>query len=168
MINFESNLVQVGSTTILLLPPKASAKLPSRGMTMVQGTLNGQPFKTPLEPDGRGSHWVRVASKLGKPGGKAKVAFESTKDWPEPPIPNDLKKALGNADKKVQDFWIKITPMARWDWLRWINSTSNIDTRKHRITVALSKLSRGERRPCCFNRTMCTDPSVSKNGMLNT
>src|SRR6266478_5633672 len=51
---------QIGSWTLLTLPKNASAKLPSRGMTMVEGTINGFPFRAALEPDGKGSHWLRV------------------------------------------------------------------------------------------------------------
>lgn len=29
-------------------------------MTTVDGTLNGQPFQATLEPDGKGSHWLKV------------------------------------------------------------------------------------------------------------
>ena len=38
----------------------ASAKLPSRGRTMVEGTINSFPFRAALEPNGKGSHWLRV------------------------------------------------------------------------------------------------------------
>jgi hypothetical protein len=56
--------------------------------------------------------------------------------------------------------------MARWEWIRWIGATNNTETRQRRIEVALSKLSHGERRPCCFNRSMCCIPEVSQNGAL--
>src|SRR6266567_8806810 len=36
---------KVGSCTFLTLPKDASAKLPSRGMTTVEGTINGFPFR---------------------------------------------------------------------------------------------------------------------------
>ena len=49
-ICFEAKLCTINFWTILRLPESASAKLPSRGMTMVSGTLNGAPFKTLLEP----------------------------------------------------------------------------------------------------------------------
>jgi len=52
-IHFETKLFQINGWTILRLPETASAELPSRGMTMVSGTLNGIPFKAVLEPDGR-------------------------------------------------------------------------------------------------------------------
>jgi hypothetical protein len=51
---------KIGSWAILNLPKNASAKLPSRGMTMVEGTINSFPFRAALEPNGKGSH-PRVA-----------------------------------------------------------------------------------------------------------
>jgi Bacteriocin-protection, YdeI or OmpD-Associated/Domain of unknown function (DUF1905) len=168
-IHFKAEPFEIGSSTIILLPKAASAKLPSRGMAMVKGTVNGSPFQTELEPDGRGSHWFKVDESMRQAGveaGKA-AAFEvePIKIWPEPNLPADLKSALAN-DKKVAKPWDDITPMARWDWLRWISSTGKSETRQRRIGVAFSKLKAGERRPCCFNRTICTDPSVSKGGAL--
>src|SRR5947209_19155082 len=50
---------KIGSWTLLTLPNNASAKLPSRGMTMVEGTINGFPFRAALEPNGKGSHRLR-------------------------------------------------------------------------------------------------------------
>ena len=55
---------KIGSWTLLTLPKNASAKLPSRGMTMVEGTINGFPFRAALEPNGQGSHWLRVNEAL--------------------------------------------------------------------------------------------------------
>lgn len=48
------------SWTFLVLPKNASTKLPSRGMTAVQGNINGHPFRATLEPDGQKSHWLKV------------------------------------------------------------------------------------------------------------
>jgi hypothetical protein len=170
VIHFEAKLFKIGSWTILKLPIDASKKLPSRGQTMVKGTINGYTFQTALEPDGRGSHWVELDNTLLKnahidAGDTVKLAIEPSKEWPEPQVPQDLKTALmGNPE--VQALWKDITPMARWDWIRWIRATMNQDTRKRRIETAFSKLKSGERRPCCFNRTVCTVSEVSKNGML--
>lgn len=169
-IRFETTPLHVGDWTILRLPASANAKLPSRGMALVEGTINGFHSKIVLEPDGRGSHWFRVDSGLRKAAGidadqPVAMAVEPSTAWPEPEVPADLKKALAS-DREANALWVEITPMARWDWLRWIRSTHNADTRRHRIEVALSKLRAGERRPCCFNRNMCTEPAVSKNGAL--
>ena len=57
---------KAGSWTFLILPKNASAKLPSRGMTAVEGTINGFPFQAVLEPDGQKSHWLKVDRKLSK------------------------------------------------------------------------------------------------------
>jgi len=155
---------------VLRLPKGASAQLPSRGMTMVEGKMNGVGFKKPLEPDGMGSHWLDVDSAMMKAakaavGDMVSVVMEPSKDWPEPEVPEDLKKALENSPKAM-GLWKIITPMARWDWIRWVRSTKEPETRKKRLEVTCSKLKAGTRRPCCFNRTMCTLPEVSHSGVL--
>lgn len=170
IIHFETNPLEIGDWTIVRLPGDASAELPSRGMTLVEGTVNGFQSKLVLEPDGRGSHWFRVDPGLREAAGidagdAVSVAMEPSSEWPEPDIPADINEALAS-DPAANALWVKITPMARWDWLRWIRSTNNPETRSRRIEVALSKLEAGERRPCCFNRNQCTEPEVSKNGVL--
>ena len=169
-INFESELIKIGNVNLINIPLDSSKKLPSRGMTLVNATINNYEFTAALEPDGNKSHWIRVDNKLQeatnlKVGNKVKVSIEPSKDWPEPNIPKDLSEAL-KKDNQARELWDKITPMARWDWIRWIGSTKQAETRKRRIEVACSKLRQGDRRPCCFNRTVCTDPTVSKNGVL--
>ena len=99
-------------------------------------------------------------------GDTATLEIESLKDWPEPNVPQDLETALAAAPQKIQDLWKDITPMARWEWVRWVNATRNPDTRKRRVEVSISKMKSGKRRPCCFNLAACTDPNLSKNGRL--
>lgn len=169
-IRFEAELFKIGSWTILRLPKSASAQLSSRGMTMVEGTINGFPFQAALEPDGKGSHWFRVDETIregsgAEVGGTVMLEIEPAKEWTEPQLPEDLKSAL-EADPQTQALWMDCTTMARWDWIRWINATAQQETRRRRIEVAFSKLKSGMRRPCCFNRSMCTEPYVSKNGVL--
>jgi hypothetical protein len=170
-LQFEGILRSRNGRLILQLPLPASRKLPSRGQVAVQGTLNGHEFETVVEPDGAFGHWMNVDAKLRKTAGldagdTATVEVEPTEDWPEPSVPADLRKALSNAPQKIQDLWKSITPMARWEWVRWVNATRNRDTRKRRVEVSLSKMSHGKRRPCCFNLASCTDPDLSKNGKL--
>ncbi len=50
--------------TFLTLPKEASVKLPSRGMTSVEGTFNDVAFRATLQPDGQGGHWLKVDRKL--------------------------------------------------------------------------------------------------------
>jgi len=169
-IHFESNLEKIDSLYLFRFPKSASATLPSRGMVLVEGNINDSHFRSVLEPDGKGSHWLAVDKGLldaihGKVGDAYVLDVAPAEDWPEPTIPSDLLAALTTATN-AHTLWKNITPMARWDWIRWIRSTKQPETRKRRIEVAISKLKAGTRRPCCFNRTMCTVPDVSNNGVL--
>jgi hypothetical protein len=170
-IRFDATLYTIDRWTILRLPKNASGKLPSRGQVAVQGTINGYRFQTVLEPDGYSGHWMRVDGKLQQAaaltaGDTATLEIEALKDWPEPTMPRDLEAALAAAPQKIQDLWTDITPMARWEWVRWVNATQNPDTRKRRVEVTISKMTNGKRRPCCFNLAACTDPNLSKSGRL--
>ena len=170
-IRLEATLHTIDKWTILRLPEIASEKLPSRGQVAVQGTINGHEFQTVLEPDGCSGHWMRVDEQLQRTaaisaGDTATLEIESTKDWPEPNVPQDFETALEAAPKKIQDLWHDITPMARWEWVRWVNATKNPDTRRRRVEVSMSKMNSGKRRPCCFNLAACTNPYVSRNGKL--
>lgn len=168
--SFEASVGAVGSTVLIVLPKEVSAPLPSRGMVAITGTINGHDFWSVLEPDGRGSHWLKIDEKLRRAvhvsvGDTVSLQIEPTKEWHEPDVPADILAGL-KADPEGYKIWQNITPMARWDWIRWIRATNNPDTRANHITVALSKLKHGIRRPCCFNRSLCTDFTVSKGGVL--
>lgn len=64
-------------------------------------------------------------------------------------IPTALNKALG-ANPKAKTQWESLTPIARRDFVSWINSAKQEETKLRRIEVACSKLSAGKRRPCCY------------------
>ena len=154
------------SWTFLVLPKNASAKLPSRGMTTIEGTLNGFSFHATLEPDGQKSHWLKVNRKLSEAAGAEAgdmVMLEITpaREEPEPEMPPDLRKALAAATPEVRASWSDITPIARRDWIHWITSAKQTDTRARRIKNACSMLAAGKRRPCCFDRSGVYSKSLS-------
>ncbi|QQS18188.1 YdeI/OmpD-associated family protein [Candidatus Saccharibacteria bacterium] len=64
-------------------------------------------------------------------------------------MPADLKGML-QADKKVLMAWNDITPLARNEFICWVIDAKKPETRAKRILVARDKLTRGERRPCCW------------------
>ena len=170
-IRCKAVLYTIGKWTILRLPESASEKLPSRGQVMVRGTINGHHLEQVLEPDGRWGHWFKVSKALQKAvgvgvGDTVTLEIAPSRDWPEPRIPADFLNALHDAPSAVQTLWSDITPMARWEWLRWVNATSSTETRKRRVEVSISKMRSGERRPCCFNLAACTDPDLAKSGRL--
>lgn len=170
-IYFDAQLVTVKDWTIVRIPEEESVKLPSRGQISIQMTIDGHVSQTVLEPDGYWSHWFRLDDKKQKElgvqaGDTISVAITPVKEWPEPTLPDDIQKALDAAPEKVQQKWRDITPMARWEWVRWVNSTVVDATRIVRIKKTVSKLNGNHRRPCCFNLAACTEPYVSKSGRL--
>lgn len=64
-------------------------------------------------------------------------------------LPADWRKALVN-DKRAHALWMDITPLARNEWICWIISAKQAETRKRRVTVGLDKMHKGMRRPCCW------------------
>lgn len=171
IIRFDASLYTIDRATILRLPDRAGKKLPSRGQVAVRGTINGCDFEIVLEPDGSAGHWMRVGATLRRTarlraGATATLEVEPVQEWPEPEVPPDLRAALQKAPKKIREVWSDITPMARWEWVRWVNATNNPDTRKRRVEVSISKMENGKRRPCCFNLAACTDPELARSGKL--
>ena len=156
---------KAGSWTFLTLPPNASAKLPSRGMTPIEGTINGFPFQAALEPDGQKSHWLKVDRKLSKSaradaGDIVTLEIAPAGKETEPSVPADLRKAFAAAPK-ARALWSDITPIARRDWIHWITSAKQPETRTRRIKNACSMLAAGKRRVCCFDRSGFYSKSLS-------
>jgi hypothetical protein len=145
------------SWTFLVLPMNASAKLPTRGMTTVEGTINGNPFRATLEPDGQRSHWLKVNKKIREAAGAGvgdvvTLEIMSAAEEPAPTVPADLRKALAAAPQ-ARALWSDITPIARRDWIHWITSAKRPETRARRIDNACEMLTAGKRRVCCFDRS---------------
>ncbi|RGE22072.1 YdeI/OmpD-associated family protein [Leucobacter sp. wl10] len=175
-IAFEGRPERIGDRIILRFPAEASAALPSRGQVAVAAVMNGHAFETVIEPDGMRGHWLSVDGGLlqALAGGSGEalgdgdtvtIEVEPVKQWPEPELPSDLTAAL-DAAPDLAEAWPSLTPMARWEWVRWIEATKNPQTRERRVEVTISKLRDGKRRPCCFDLSSCTDPEVSKSGKL--
>jgi Bacteriocin-protection, YdeI or OmpD-Associated/Domain of unknown function (DUF1905) len=154
------------SWTFLILPKNASAKLPSRSMTAVEGTINGVRFQAVLEPDGQKSHWLRMDRKLSQAAGADAGDVVTLEIAPasqelEPEVPGELRKALAAAAPKARAVWSDITPNARRDWIHWIISAKQEETRVRRIKNACSMLAAGKRRVCCFDRSGFYSKSLS-------
>lgn len=158
---FEAKLLRPANSgggapwAFVVLPKDASAKLPRRGRTTVEGTLNCHPFRTTLEPDGRLSHWLRVSAEMleaagAKIGDVATFVVMPVKQEPEPEIPSDLRDALA-ASPEARTVWDETTTIARVDWIHWIVSAKQAKTRAQRIANACEMLASGKRRVCCFD-----------------
>jgi uncharacterized protein YdeI (YjbR/CyaY-like superfamily) len=84
-------------------------------------------------------------------GNGATLAVEITRvgEEPETRMPTELQKALA-ATPPAQALWAEITPNARRDWIYWIISAKQRETRTARVEKACDMLASGKRRVCCF------------------
>jgi len=64
-------------------------------------------------------------------------------------LPADLRTALlGNAT--ALDAWNDITPLARNEFICWVEDAKQAKTRERRIRRTQEELEDGMRRPCCW------------------
>ena len=64
-------------------------------------------------------------------------------------VPPDLREVLV-ADDAALAKWEDITPLARNEWICWVESVKKPETRAHHIERARNELKEGKRRPCCW------------------
>lgn len=64
-------------------------------------------------------------------------------------LPSDLKVSLISSPKSLFT-WQDITPLARNEWICWVESAKKQETRNHRIKRTVDSLAIGKRRPCCW------------------
>jgi uncharacterized protein YdeI (YjbR/CyaY-like superfamily) len=135
-------------------------------VTAIEGTINGHAFQAVLEPNGQKSHWLKVERKLSEAAGAdagdvVTLEIAPAAREPEPEVPADLKKALAAAAPKAKALWSDITTNARRDWIFWITSAKQEETRLRRIKNTCSMLAAGKRRVCCFDRSGFYSKSLS-------
>ena len=63
--------------------------------------------------------------------------------------PQDMRGTLV-AKPAVHETWEDITPLARNEWICWIESAKKPETRVRRIRIMTENLVAGKRRPCCW------------------
>ena len=64
-------------------------------------------------------------------------------------LPEDLEGVL-KGDPEALVTWEDITPLARNEWICWVESAKKRETRQKRILWGCESLSDGKRRPCCW------------------
>ncbi|MBU0799640.1 MAG: YdeI/OmpD-associated family protein [Alphaproteobacteria bacterium] len=76
-------------------------------------------------------------------------------------LPADLKRALTSSPDAMAT-WEAITPIARNEWICWVESAKKADTRTKRIELGCEHLSQGKTRPCCWPGCPHRRPSAAK------
>lgn len=64
-------------------------------------------------------------------------------------LPTDLKQAL-LANSLALTAWENITPLARNEWICWVESVKTSQTRRNHVERTITELIDGMRRPCCW------------------
>jgi hypothetical protein len=64
-------------------------------------------------------------------------------------LPDDLREAL-MANATALDAWNDITPLARNEFICWVEDAKRQATRERRIRRTREELEEGQRRPCCW------------------
>lgn len=64
-------------------------------------------------------------------------------------VPADLREALVS-DQKALAAWESLTPLARNEWICWVEFVKKPETRREHVRRTTSELKEGIRRPCCW------------------
>jgi uncharacterized protein YdeI (YjbR/CyaY-like superfamily) len=64
-------------------------------------------------------------------------------------LPTDLRAAL-IANTTALEAWKEITPLARNEFICWVEDAKREVTRERRIRRTQEELEEGQRRPCCW------------------
>ncbi|MCT1807161.1 YdeI/OmpD-associated family protein [Dermabacter hominis] len=64
-------------------------------------------------------------------------------------LPTDLAEAL-ESDQVAREAWLDITPLARNEFICWVEDAKKPETRARRIRRTCEELNEGKRRPCCW------------------
>ena len=122
-----------------------------------------KPLSSQTGKKATGSKWTGKLSEAAgaEAGDVVTLEIAPAAEEPEPAVPSDLRKALAAAAPKARAVWSDITPIARRDWIHWITSAKQPETRARRIKNACSMLDAGKRRVCCFDRSGFYGKSLS-------
>lgn len=64
-------------------------------------------------------------------------------------MPKDLLQSI-LANDKVIELWEGLTPLARNEFICWVEDAKQAQTRERRIRRTSEELLDGQRRPCCW------------------
>lgn len=90
--------------------------------------------------DRGGAGALRYVGAMGSPRLPGGVVHE---------LPGDLRTALASSTSAL-DAWNDITPLARNEFICWVEDAKQQATRERRIRRTREELEEGQRRPCCW------------------
>lgn len=138
-----------GAWTRLQIPFDVYAVYGTRSRVSVKGTINGSEFQSSLFPDGEGGFHMMVNKQMqreakAKPGDVVHVVIQMDVDERSVDLPPDVEAAM-KLNKEAQAGFAKMSPSARKEYVDWITSAKQQETRERRIAKALPLMAQGKR-----------------------
>lgn len=148
---FDAKLVRpegVGTWTFLSIPPEVSQTFNTKGQVKVKGEINGYPFRSTALPMGDGTHYLVVGKDIrdhihAAQGNSVKVLLEVDTAERHIAIPQELRQALDRQPQAAVAFE-KMTYSHQKEWVNWIMSAKQAETRQRRIEKAIPLISQGK------------------------
>jgi hypothetical protein len=109
----------------------------------------------PAQPCQHGVVALLGCQDSGPPGGRSNRRYRGPVSSPRVPggvvhtLPNDLRSAL-IANSTALEAWKDITPLARNEFICWVEDAKQEQTRARRVRRTQEELEEGQRRPCCW------------------
>jgi hypothetical protein len=139
-----------GAWTFLPIPFNVQEAFGTRARVSVSGTINGFAFRNSLMPEGDGTHSMMVSKEL-QAGAKAKagdtVSVVIDKDTKERTIetPKELELAL-RKHKQAAAVFSTLAYSHKKEYIDWITSAKQEQTKATRIAKAIEMLAEGQKR----------------------
>jgi hypothetical protein len=144
-IYFNTKLCQDKSGVYIVFPK--SAKLSTE--EKVEGVINGFPFRCDVKESKLKLASAMFNASKAEVGEEVSIEITFVGEEEETRVPVELSNLL-KTNAKAESVWNETTSIARGDWVLWIASSKKADTRLSRIEKAISMLSSGKKRICCF------------------
>ncbi len=137
--------------TFANLPAASSAALGKKSRVPVEATVGGQTFRVSCFPDGKGGHTIQMNAAMREAtgaghGDKVTFSLKLSTDDVVVEVPAALAKAL-KKDKGASGQWSSITPKAQAEWIAWITSAKQEETKVARTAKTVERLRKGAKRP---------------------
>lgn len=137
------------------VPPEISRSHLRRGRITASILLGKTKFDALMEPDGELGHWFRIPAEVKRDeaieyGQEARFALASLSKQPDPQIPASFSKRLASNPVALAT-WEKTSVLAKIDWIHWMESAKQAQTRNKRQQDAIDMLQDGKVRVCCFD-----------------
>jgi len=151
LFSFDAQLIKpdgVGTWTFLHIPRDVSGTFGSKGQVRVRGMINGYPFRSTALPMGDGTHYLVVGKELrdhitAKQGDTVKVELEVDTAERTVDIPEELMQALAGQPPAAIAFE-KMTYSHKKEWVNWILSARQAETRLRRAKKAANLIAQGK------------------------